>query len=49
LQNSKLELEGEKFDPNDIYSIVKGLLEGLRFPDVDNLMKCINNVPNVIT
>ena len=36
-----------RFGPDDIYNLVKGLLLGLRFPDVDPLMKWINNVPDI--
>ena len=29
----------EKFSPDDAYNLIKGLLVGLKFPDVDILMK----------
>ena len=36
-----------QFGPDDAYKFVKGLLTGLRFPNVDILMKCIDDVPNI--
>lgn len=37
----------EDFGPDDLYKLIKGLLEGLRFPNVDVLMNCVNNVPDI--
>ena len=36
-----------QFGPQDAYNLVKGLLTGLQFTDVDSLMKCFNNIPDI--
>ena len=35
--------------PDDILKLVEGLLTGLRFPDMDSLIKWISNVPDITT
>lgn len=37
----------DQFGPQDAYNLVKGLLTGLEFPDVDVLMKWMNNIPDI--
>jgi len=36
-----------KFGPDDAYHLVEGMLKGLEFKDVDALMKCFNNIPDI--
>jgi len=42
--NSTMNVE---FKPEDAYNVIKGILTGLKFPDVDSLMKCVNNIPDI--
>lgn len=40
-------LTNDKFGPDDAYNLVDGVLKGLAFNDVDALMKCFNNIPDI--
>lgn len=43
----KSDYKDSKFGPEDAYNLINGLLRGLVFQDVDALMKCFNNVPDM--